>query len=70
MHRTFVNFDDEEMEIIRHFQRVMKKAGVKRATLASVVRGMIRDYRRMIEFRADPDFLKAYWDVRKSRGVQ
>lgn len=70
MHRTFVSFDDEEMEIIRHFQRVMRKAGVKRATVAGVVRGMIRDYRRMIELRADPDFLKSYWDSRRPRRVQ
>jgi hypothetical protein len=63
LHRTFVNFDDEELEIIKHFQRVLKKAGAKSPSVAGVVRGMIRDYRRMIEVRADPDFLKAYRDT-------
>lgn len=63
MHRTFVNFDDGEHEIIKHFQRVLKEAGVKSPTVAGVVRGMVRDYRRMIEVRADPDFLKAYRDT-------
>jgi hypothetical protein len=65
LHRTFVNFDDEELKIIRRFQKVLRKAGVRDPSVAGVVRGMIRDYRRMIEVRADPDFLKSYWESRK-----
>lgn len=66
MHRTFVNFDEEEYEIIKHFQRVLKKAGTKSPTVAGVVRGMIRDYRRMIEVRADPDFLEMYRETKQT----
>ena len=66
MYRTFVKLDDDELELVRRFKRVLQASGsAVNPELSDVIRGMIRDYNNIVNNRADPDFLEAYRASRK-----
>ena len=68
MHRTFINLADDELAFLKNLQSVIKKKTGSRVRLADVLRGVIIDYKKMIELRADPDFLSTYRDgARRTR---
>ncbi len=63
MYRTFIKLSEQEHLFLRQLQSVIRKTTGKKATLSSVIQGVVRDYRQTLEQGADPDFLSVYRKV-------
>lgn len=66
MHRTFVEFTKGELRFLRHLQSITRKTSGRAAPMRKVIQGVVSDYQRVVENRADPDFMRAYRLAAKS----
>ena len=62
MRREFIQVSEDEDDFLRSFQRlVQKKHGLQKVPpLGGIIRGILRDYRRVLEDKAAPNFLDTY----------
>jgi len=67
MHRTFVELSDYEYKFLLRLRAVVRKTSGKRMTLSGVIRGVVRDYRQVLEEGGDPDFLSIYRNIRQQK---
>ena len=67
--RTFIVLEPHHVEFIHSLQRVIKKkSGKKRQPpIHGIIRGVLQDYKNMLELSSTADFLSAYQSSVKKR---
>jgi hypothetical protein len=67
--RTFVYLAPKELKFLHDLQQlVQERTGKKRRPpLQGIIRGVILDYKHLLEMASDPDFLEAYETAKSTR---